>query len=210
MIQSARSRIRPNTATHRRTSFTSSNVQFPLSPVAAYYGLRAPTFGSGIHPPVSMLLKSPMAARMVPPMAHRSRPDTAMALPYSSNMVDHTISEPGPSTAVQASAIPPHTDHQRPARVPIYHRQVIITNLPFEVTENQLTQLVNKRIGRVVGCSIETRGDRKCHAFVTFGQVEQANRAVHGLNGQTLFDRKITVRLTKEGESGPIIVDGSE
>lgn len=74
---------------------------------------------------------------------------------------------------------------------------------------------LNQSIGQVQICKIERREDRKCHAFVTFAQPEQAERAVSKLDQHELFHRVVNVRLTKENgfaeEDGnmPVIVDGS-
>lgn len=214
--RSAQHENRSITGRHRQVSSTSSSVRFSLSPVAAFYGLRAPTFSPGAYPQAAMPMGNPVATSMAHLMPNTSLPPPAMGLTYPPNEVGRTVFQPRPSASSQAPAMPLRAIEQPPAR-----NTVLLTNLYSEVKEHQLAQRLGERIGAVPRCRIERRGDRKCHAFVTFANTEQAQRAVRYFNGQTLFDRKITVRLTKEGEgdpeaaprdsreSGPIIADGS-
>ncbi len=214
--RSAQHENRSITGRHRRVSSTSSSVRFSLSPVAAYYGLRAPTFSPGAYPQPVMPMGNPVATSMAHLMPNTNLPPPAMGLTYPPNEAGRSVFQPGPSASSQAPTMPLGTIEQPPAR-----NMVILTNLYSEVKEHQLAQRLGERIGAVPRCRIERRGDRKCHAFATFANTEQAQRAVRYFNGQTLFDRKITVRLTKEGEgdpeaapregrgSGPIIADGS-
>lgn len=102
------------------------------------------------------------------------------------------------------------SDRQHPARVPIRHREIIIHNLYREITESMLKDYLTVQIGQVQRCIIRRRDDRRSHAFVTFAQPEQAEMAVEKLDGTELSGREITVRLTKEGETGPLIVNGSD
>ncbi|KAI4152318.1 MAG: hypothetical protein L6R39_001843 [Caloplaca ligustica] len=206
---SARSMSRPggnrtntDAVTHGRTSSTSSTVQVSLSPVAAYYGLRAPTFGSPIPPQISRPMGHPMAANMALPTAGSN----ATGPSYPRSRVGRSAVEPGPSTSFQASAPPPRMNCQEPARYHVRHCEIIIRNLQFEVTENMLTERLTGSIGPVERCRIERREGRKCHAFVTFAQAEHAQRAVGDLDHSLLFGREVTVRLTADG---PVIVDGS-
>lgn len=137
-------------------------------------------------------LRHAMIAGMAPRMAHVDHAAAASRPPYPQNMVvGRSVFEPGP------------------ARYSVQRREVIIQNLRREVTENMLMQRLSEAVGRVESCRIERREERKCHAFVTFAQAVHAEKAVHDLHRRTLFDREVTVRLTKEGERGPIIADGS-
>ncbi|KAL8902368.1 MAG: hypothetical protein Q9207_004752 [Kuettlingeria erythrocarpa] len=215
--RSAQHENRSITGRHGRVSSTSSSVRFSLSPVAAYYGLRTPTFSPGAYPQPAMPIGNPVATSMAHLMPNTGLPPPAKVLTYAPNEVGRTALQPRPSASSQAPAMPLRATEQPPAR-----NTVILTNLYSEVKEHQLAQRLGERIGAVPRCRIERRGDRKCHAFATFANTEQAQRAVRYFNGQTLFDRKITVRLTKEGEgdpeaapredreSGPIIADGSK
>ncbi|KAL8917267.1 MAG: hypothetical protein Q9208_008043 [Pyrenodesmia sp. 3 TL-2023] len=203
------------TGKHRRISSASSSVRFSLSPVAAYYGLRAPTFTSGAYPQPAVPMGNPVAASMAHFMPNMDLPPAAMGMTYTPS-TGRSLFQPRSSAYSQAPTIPFHSNEQPPAR-----NMIILTNLHHEVKEHQLARKLGERIGCVPRCRIETRGDRKCHAFAIFANAEQAQRAVQSLNGQKLFDRNVTVRLTKEGEgdpgaaprkgsdSGPVIVDGS-
>ncbi|KAL8762466.1 MAG: hypothetical protein Q9184_001549 [Pyrenodesmia sp. 2 TL-2023] len=217
--RSAQYENRSTIGTHRRIPSASSSVRFSLSPVAAYYGLRAHTFSSGAYPQPAMSMGNPMAASMAHLMPNMNLPPAARGMTYTPN-TGRPLFQPRTSASSQAPTTPLHANEQPPAL-----NTVIITNLHSEVKEHQLAQKLGERIGCLPRCRIERRGDRKCHAFAVFGNAEQAQRAVQSLNGQTLFDRNVTVRLTKEGEgepgvepgvaprkgseSGPIIADGS-
>lgn len=161
-----------------------SNV--PASPSLARQSIRVPV------PPPNMYL-----------------PPQAVEGPFRQGLIGNGVMAPWPFMASQGPAMRPLADNQQPARVPIRHQTVIIQNLQFEITDSTLEEFLNTSIGRVQHCKIEKIDDKKCHAFVTFAGGEQAEKAVKKLDHCNLFGREVTVRLTKEGQKGPIIADGS-
>ncbi|KAL8990162.1 MAG: hypothetical protein Q9177_001115 [Variospora cf. flavescens] len=180
----------------------------PLSPVAVYYGFTAPAFGAGFQPQASMAMANTVPVSQAPPVSSMQLPPAGMGSPYIQNVGGHSGFRPEHPAALQAPAASTPTSHQQPARFPI-HRRVIIHNLQYQVTEHMLKQKLTESVGGVKGCKVETRDGRRCVAFVTFNQVEQAQRAIDKLDHRILFGREITVRFTTDGEGGPVIVDGS-
>ncbi|KAL8834211.1 MAG: hypothetical protein Q9170_003868 [Blastenia crenularia] len=207
-VQPHPSRRRSATVTHRRTSSTISGTQIPFSPAATPYGFRPPTFGSSSQTQVPVPATSSAAVNMAPiPAGNIQYPFLTKYQPFRQNLVSDTVVRSGLHTPSQPLSTRSRAANQHPAETSILP-QVIIQNLKFEVTEGTLMNLLNDSVGQVQRCKIERREDKKCHAFVTFWQPEQAERAVRKLNHCELFGRKVTVRLTKEVESRPAIVDG--
>ncbi|KAL9010493.1 MAG: hypothetical protein Q9173_004578 [Seirophora scorigena] len=141
-------------------------------------------------------------------MSGMSLAAAGMGSPSPQNMVDRSGFRPEPRVALQARATLSRTIHRQPAGHAI-NRRVVIHNLQYQVTEHMLKQKLTESIGGVKGCWVETRDGRRCVAFVTFDQMEQAQRAINIWDHRPLFGREVTVRFTTGGEGGPVIVDGS-
>lgn len=133
--RSAQHENRSTLARHRAISSASWNVRFSLSPVAAYYGLRAPTFSSGAYPQPAMPMGgNSLATSMAHLMPNMNLPPAAMGMTYTPN-TGRPLFQPSTSATTQAPTMPLHTNEQPPAR-----NMVIITNLHSEVKQHQLAQ----------------------------------------------------------------------
>ena len=78
---------------------------------------------------------------------------------------------------------------------------VIIRNLSYKATVKDVADVLSP----IVGCEIKADKERpRCrHAIVTFRTKTEARAAVDKFNGSQFMDRKIEVRLTKEGVQIP-------
>ncbi|KAL8692471.1 MAG: hypothetical protein Q9218_002507 [Villophora microphyllina] len=129
---------------------------------------------------------------------------------WSSSCASVAHMQPIPVRIQQQSSTKTHRSaSQQPAAIPVQHNQVIIQNLPVNATDDKLKQWLNHSVGQVQDCRIKERGDKKRHAFVTFTDEEHAKMAVRNLDKSEWCGREIGVRLTKEGEKGPVIINGS-
>ena len=183
--------------------------------MATAYGVRPPEYGVPIYPQASMAMTSSASAGIASvPFTNVFVPPPAMGPSFRQPLIGNGVPGSGLPVSSQAFATRSPESKQALAHAPGIHRQgqrqIIIQNLHCEVTESTLMHSLNKLIGQVQRCQVEKREGKKCHAFVTFVDEEQANRAVKKLDHRKLFDREVTARLTKEGDKGPVIVDGSE
>lgn len=205
---SSRNQHCANPGTPEWSPSTSSNMQIPLSPVAVNYGFRAPAFGAGFQSQAPMAMPNTVAVSQANSMSGMNLAAAGMGAPYLQNMVGRSGFRPEPPDALQARTTLSRTTHRQPAGHPI-NRRVMIHNLQYQITEHMLKQKLTESIGGVKGCWFDTRDGRTCVAFVTFDQVEQAQRAIDIWDHRPLFGREVTVRFTTDGEGGPVIVDGS-
>ncbi|KAI4096424.1 MAG: hypothetical protein LQ344_000932 [Seirophora lacunosa] len=205
---SSRNQHCANPGTPEWSPSTSSNMQIPLSPVAVNYGFRAPAFGAGFQSQAPMAMPNTVAVSQANSISGMNLAAAGMGSPYLQNMVGRSGFRPEPPDALQARTTLSRTTYRQPAGHPI-NRRVMIHNLQYQVTEHMLKQKLTESIGGVKGCWFETRDGRRCVAFVTFDQVEQAQRAIDIWDHRPFFGREITVRFTTDGEGGPVIVDGS-
>lgn len=151
--RSAQHENRSTLGRHRRMSSASSSVRFSLSPVAAYYGLRAPTFRSGAYPQPAMPMGgNSVATSMAHLMPNMNLPPAAVGMTYTPN-TGRPLFQSRTSASSQAPTMPFYTNEQPPAR-----NMVIITNLYSKVKEHQLAQNLGEHIGCVPRCRIERRG----------------------------------------------------
>ncbi|KAL8704985.1 MAG: hypothetical protein Q9201_001882 [Fulgogasparrea decipioides] len=209
-LKTTRHRKNSSTATHSRTSSSSSNMQIRLSPIVMPYGIAASAFGSVTPPQVSMPTTTQVPTYTVPSgVGNPYVPALAMGQPYAQNSVSHNQFKPRPAGHSQAVAAGSHPHGKGTARFSVRHCEIIIQNLGMDVSDNMLRDLLAKS-GKVLECTIGKRGDKIRYAKARFAQAGQAEMAVKRLDKSKLSGREITVRLTKEGEKeGPIIVDGS-
>ncbi|KAL8672353.1 MAG: hypothetical protein Q9168_003173 [Polycauliona sp. 1 TL-2023] len=114
-----------------------------------------------------------------------------------------------PPMDVQPSALGHHPARQTLPKPPVQRRQIIVQNLHVGVKEHWLKDLFSRSIGPVQECRIEERGDKKRHALVSFSHAEHAQAAINRYNEKLIAERKVHVRLTKEVQEGPVIIDGS-
>ncbi|KAL9637617.1 MAG: hypothetical protein Q9204_001803 [Flavoplaca sp. TL-2023a] len=114
-----------------------------------------------------------------------------------------------PSGSLQSSNSGRNSTHQSLPRATAQRRQIIVQNLHVDVKEHWLKIFFAKSVGPVQECRIEERGDKKRHALVSFTHAEHAQAAMNQFNGESIAGRKVYVRLTKEIQEGPVIIDGS-
>ncbi|KAI4275397.1 MAG: hypothetical protein LQ337_003267 [Flavoplaca oasis] len=114
-----------------------------------------------------------------------------------------------PSGSSQSSNSGRRSTHQSLPRAAAQRRQIIVQNLHFDVKEQWLKTFFTKSVGPVQECRIEERGDKKRHALVSFAHAEHAQAAMDQFNGESIAGRQVFVRLTKEIQEGPVIIDGS-
>ncbi|KAL9040348.1 MAG: hypothetical protein Q9180_001962 [Flavoplaca navasiana] len=114
-----------------------------------------------------------------------------------------------PSGFSQSSNSGRHSTHQILPRAAAQRRQIIVQNLHVDVKEHWLKTFFTKSVGPVQECRIEERGDKKRHALVSFTHAEHAQAAMNQFNEESIAGRKVYVRLTKEIQEGPVIIDGS-
>ncbi|KAL8987691.1 MAG: hypothetical protein Q9169_008668, partial [Polycauliona sp. 2 TL-2023] len=126
----------------------------------------------------------------------------------------HNIASPvglthRPPVAVQTSAMGHHAVRQNPPKPVVQRWEIIVQNLHHNVTEHWLRSLFSKSVGPVQNCRIEERGDKKRHALVSFTHADHAQAAIAQFDDKAIEGRKVHVRLTKEVQEGPVIIDGS-
>lgn len=72
--------------------------------------------------------------------------------------------------------------------------RIILRNVPFKITENDLTKEFTK-YGAIKECNILKREDGKlvgC-AFIQYDKVNHAAKAIHHANGKTMFGRPVII-----------------
>ncbi len=85
------------------------------------------------------------------------------------------------------------------------NNKLYVGNLPFKVTENELTDAFSE-FGVVVETALITDRDTgrpRGFGFVTMGSPEEAERAVEGMNGKDLGGRTLTVNVARPREERP-------
>ncbi|KAL8913755.1 MAG: hypothetical protein Q9171_001489 [Xanthocarpia ochracea] len=205
---------RLSTASHTRTtstSSTSSNMWSPISPTAMSSDLLPPTsLMPYSHTPTPATVGSLIPANMAPRLENFAfLPAPAMVPVYGHNLAKPHGFAPNPPAYVQGSAMGHHSAHQNSPGATVQRRQIIVQNLDVGVREHWLKDLFTKSIGPVQECRIEERGDKKRHAFLSFTHTEHAEMAVNLFNKKNISGRKVNVRLIKEVQEGPVIIDGS-
>ncbi|KAI4264121.1 MAG: hypothetical protein L6R42_000758 [Xanthoria sp. 1 TBL-2021] len=205
---------RLSTASHTRTSSTSSTSPYlwtPVSPSSGSYGLLPPIgLMPHYHAPTPVAVGTFIPANIAPRaenFAFIPAPETASV--YGYNIANPVGLASNPPVYAQASATGPHVARQDSTRAAIQRRQIIVQNLYVGVKEHWLKDLFTKSVGPVQECRIEERGDKKRHALVSFTHADHAQAAVHQFNEKPIEGRKVNVRLTKEVQEGPVIIDGS-
>ena len=89
------------------------------------------------------------------------------------------------------------------------HPEIVIRNLNFQITENELKDKLTTLVGAVEKYRIQRGSGRKCSGFVTFARAADADLAKQRLHKTIFLGREVSIEFTKEGYRGPIIVDGS-
>lgn len=216
LIRSELDKGMPMLGTYRRASSTISGMQSLLPPVIMDYGFMPPIFLSANQPQRSMSITNPATVNGVIGGRTNTLLPPIIGQTYHQDFMNNSIGRQRPSPD---SPVPTMGDSstrtQAPTASSLEHQKIIITNLQCKISESTLTEKLSQSIGQVQTCKIERREDRKCHAFVTFAQQGHAEKAVRKLDQQELYERVVTVRLTKEtgfsraGGHRPVIVDGS-
>ena len=210
---------RLSTASHTRTTSTSStssnlwtpNMWTPISPTTMSSGLLPPTSLTPYsHTPTPATVGSLIPANMAPRVENFAfLPAPAMVPVYGHNLAKPPGFCPNLCAYGQGSATGHHSAHQNSPGATVQRRQIIVQNLYVGVREHWLKDLFTKSIGPVQECHIEERGDKKRHALVSFTHAEHAEMAINQFNKKNISGRKVNVRLTKEVQEGPVIIDGS-
>ncbi|KAL9581903.1 MAG: hypothetical protein Q9212_003616 [Teloschistes hypoglaucus] len=208
-----RTRRDSRSTTHSRTSSTSSsmssNMQVPHSPRTLTCGPSSPMYGGSNYSQGLIAVPHPMAAQVAhPTMTHLQFPRPVIGQPHHLGSTAHlqpraVAVEPQPSARIG----PPTS--QQSAGFAVHHKEIIMLNLPTDTTDGRLKQWLTQSVGLVDECRINERGEKKRHAFVTFAHEAHAKMAVETLDKSEWCGREITVRLTKEGVKGPVIINGS-
>ena len=211
--QPAQQGRRLSMASHTRTcstSSTSSYIWTPISPSSVSYGLLPPSgHMPQYHPPIPVAVGAFMPANIAPRAENFAFAPAPATVPYGYNVANPAGLAPNPLVYAQASGTGPHAARQHSPRAASQRRQIIVQNLYVGVKERWLKDLFTKSVGPVQECRIEERGDKKRHALVSFTHAEHAQAAVNEFNEKTIEGRKVNVRLTKEVQEGPVIIDGS-
>ncbi|KAL8818868.1 MAG: hypothetical protein Q9223_002587 [Gallowayella weberi] len=200
---------RLSTTSHTRNSSassTSSSVQSPTTAIG--YGLSPPGYPVR-YPQAPAASSGFVAVHMASsPKAFTYLPTPATMYSYGPSFVHPEGFGSNPAVYPQAPPVRPQLEPQQGANSPV-QREIIIQNLKLEITQSWLKDFLTKSIGPVQKCEIRERGDKKRHALVSFTHAEHARQAVSKLDGQLVEGRQVFVRLTKEEERGPIIVNGA-
>ncbi|KAL8799022.1 MAG: hypothetical protein Q9182_006201 [Xanthomendoza sp. 2 TL-2023] len=200
---------RLSTASHTRTSSassTSSSVQSP--PTAIGYGLLPPGYPMR-YPPAPAASGGFVAVHMASsPEAFTFLPTPATMYSCGPSFVHPEGFGSNPAVYPQAPSMRPQLEPQQGIKSPV-QREIIIQNLKVEITQSWLKDFLTGSIGPVQRCEIRERGDKKRHALVSFTYAEHARLAASKLDGQLVEGRQVFVRLTKEEEKGPVIVNGA-
>ena len=75
-------------------------------------------------------------------------------------------------------------------------QKLFVGNLPHEVTDNELHEFVTSagfQVGSAVVIRDKTTGQSRGFGFIELAEGEDMERAIAGLNGQTLQGRRLTV-----------------
>ncbi|KAL8700976.1 MAG: hypothetical protein Q9224_000717 [Gallowayella concinna] len=200
---------RLSTASHTRTSSTSSTSSSMQSPPTAIgYGLPPPGYPMR-YAPAPVASGGFVAVHMASsPEAFAFPPNPATMYSYGPSFVRPEGFGSSPAVYPQASSMRPQQEPQHGIKSPV-QREIIIQNVKVEITQSWLKDFLTRSIGPVQRCEIRERGYKKRHALVSFTDAEHARVAVTKLDGQLVEGRKVFVRLTKEEDNGPVIVNGS-
>ncbi|KAL8852211.1 MAG: hypothetical protein Q9221_002921 [Calogaya cf. arnoldii] len=151
----------------------------------------------------------PVTTKRLPATVLHPNPGEPTMPLYGYNVANSVGFGPTSPVNVGASVTGHNPAHGSSPRATTQNREVIVQNLYVGVKEHWLKDFFTKSVGPVQECRIKERGEKKRHALVSFTHAEHAQAAIKRYNEQPIEGRKVSVRLTKEVQEGPVIIDGS-
>ncbi|KAK0277452.1 RNA-binding RNA annealing protein [Friedmanniomyces endolithicus] len=107
------------------------------------------------------------------------------------------VAPAAPTSGVQKSTRPPRNAPTAPAVVPPGDSKIIVSNLPFDITETQLKDFFTKAVGAVkkVLLSYGPNGRSRGEATVIFNKSTKAIEAQEAFNGVKVDDKAMRVEI---------------